>query len=34
MPNLVPYLPKIRLPVMAILICARLMTSLIQSRIL
>jgi hypothetical protein len=33
MPNLVPYLPKIRLPVMAILICAGLMTSLIQSRI-
>ena len=32
MPNLVPYLPKIRLPVMAVLICAGLMTSLIQSR--
>jgi hypothetical protein len=32
MPNLVPYLPKIRLPVLTVLICAGLMTSLIQNR--
>ena len=32
LPNLVLYLPKIRLPVMAVLICVGLMTSLIQVR--
>jgi predicted Zn finger-like uncharacterized protein len=32
MPNLVLYLPKIRLSVMVVIICAGLMTSLIQSR--
>ena len=34
MPNFVPYLPKIRLPVMAVLICAELITSLLRSRAL